>query len=126
MTSHDQLSHYPEGINEAPIVAVPVATPNAVPAATPDAVPTVVPHAVHHVACGGVHAVDHGGARVVARCRARGGSHVAAPGVALGGVDPSVAPSVTPIGGLAPIDPIGGPVTPPPCIDIDALFVFAK
>ena len=50
-----------------------------------------------------------------------------APSAALGVVGPTMAPGAAPILGQAtPTAPTGGPTTPPPRIDIDALFAFSE
>ena len=85
----------------------------------PNAVHDLAPHAAHRVTHGGAHAIAHS----VHRHRAHHAAHVLAPGVALGGGDPTVAPGAAPILGQAiPVAPTGGPTAPPPCINIDALF----
>ena len=123
MASHDQL------------VVAPGMTPDAVTAAAPavapivalDGVPIVAPHAVpilaHCAAYGGARTAAHGGARGRAHCAA----HVLALGTTPSSVGPGMAPGAVPVPGqAAPIAPAGGPIAPPPCIDIDALSAFSK
>ena len=84
---------------------------DAAPSVASDVVPVVAPHAAHRVSRG------------VPRHRAHHATHVPAPGVALGGGGPSVAPIP---GHAAPAAPARGPAAPPPCIDIDVVFAFSE
>ena len=111
MTSHNQPAHHPKG-DEAPIETPPGADPSAACGA--------VCATSRGGTCDGPRATTHRGARVAAHHRAYGQAHVAAHGVAPS-AGPSVALGVTLVGGL-----IAAPTTPPLCIDIDALFAFAK
>lgn len=109
MASHDMLD------------AASGATPDVVPTTAPttaqvDAVPIAAPNAVLDMApCatrGGARATASGGAPRVPRCRVHRAAHVPTP-------DAADVPSQA-----APAALAGGPVAPPPRIDIDALFDF--
>ena len=98
MASHDQFDAAPGvALDVVPVVApaapLLVATPDVVPIAAPIAAPTTAPHVARRVARGGARVAAHGVPRRRAHCVA----HILAPGAALGGGGPVVAPGVAPI-----------------------------
>lgn len=103
--------------NPAPTMT-PVIAANAVPTVTLDVVPIVAPHAIHHVTHSGAHVVACGGVCAMAHHSDYGRACIAAPG------------GVGPVGGLALVALVGGPIVapaaPPPRIDINALFTFLE
>ena len=121
MASHNQFDAAPSVAPDIVPVAAPATTQVGVaPDAVPAAAPVAAPHAARRVARGGARLA----ARGVPQRRAHHVAHVPAPGAALGGGGPIVAPGEAPIPGQA--IPIGGPATPPPRIDIDAIFAFSE